>query len=68
MAQGNWNPERIEPAARCRLCRRVVKAADFVRLDGVYPAHRVCAQDRGREFTEGRELQVTPKAGRAAGA
>ncbi|NHR04390.1 hypothetical protein HA052_04190 [Chromobacterium haemolyticum] len=56
MAQGNWNPEVIKPKPRCRLCRRVVKAADFVRLDGIMPAHRCCAQAKNRHFTEGKEI------------
>ncbi|CAG9237768.1 hypothetical protein PSP6_750007 [Paraburkholderia tropica] len=60
MAQGNWNPEVIKAKPRCRLCTRVVKSDDFVRLDGVNPAHRACAQARGRDYTEGKEIQ--PKA------
>jgi len=57
MAQGNWNPEVIKPNPRCRLCGRVVKTADFVRLDGVNPAHRACAQAKGRTYTEGTAIQ-----------
>ncbi|SAL87799.1 hypothetical protein AWB74_08270 [Caballeronia arvi] len=56
MAQGNWNPEVIKPKPRCRLCRRVVTSADFVRLDGVSPAHRGCAQLRGRAYIEGQAI------------
>jgi hypothetical protein len=60
MAQGNWNPDVCKAKPRCRLCKRVVTLADFVRLDGVNPAHRACAQARGRAYTEGKEIQ--PKA------
>lgn len=56
MARGNWNPEIIKPKPRCRLCGRVVKTADFVRLDGIYPAHRICAEAQQRAFTEGTEI------------
>lgn len=56
MARGNWNPEVIKPKPRCRLCNWVVKTADFVRLDGIYPAHRVCAQAKNRPFTEGTDI------------
>ncbi|NRF83813.1 hypothetical protein HQ619_07720 [Burkholderia gladioli] len=58
MAQGNWNPDVIKPEPRCRLCRRVVPAADFVRLNGVNPAHRACAEAQTRAYTEGREIQT----------
>ncbi|HUO61590.1 MAG TPA: hypothetical protein VMU24_13040 [Candidatus Acidoferrales bacterium] len=58
MAQGNWNPEVIKAKPRCRLCKRVVKSADFVRLDGVNPAHRACAQSRGRAYTEGQAIHA----------
>jgi len=50
MAQGNWNPDVIKPKPRCRLCRRVVKKQDLVRLDGYAPAHKVCCEDRGRSY------------------
>jgi hypothetical protein len=53
MARGNWNPNVIAPKPRCRLCGRVVKAADFVRLGGINPAHRSCAVEKGRTFSEG---------------
>ncbi|NTZ86195.1 hypothetical protein FCJ61_25110 [Burkholderia metallica] len=56
MAQGNWNPVVIRAKPRCRLCRRVVKLGDFVRLDGVNPAHRACAIVHGRSYTEGTEI------------
>jgi hypothetical protein len=56
MARGNWNPTVIKPRPRCRLCGRVVKVADFVRLNGINPAHRTCANDKQRAFTEGTEI------------
>jgi len=59
MARGNWNPNVIKPKPRCRLCRFVVKDKDFVRLDGIYPAHKTCAVDRGRLFTEGKEFEMS---------
>lgn len=58
MARGNWSPEVIKPKPRCRLCRRVVKLADFVRLSGIYPAHRPCALAKKREFTEGTDINI----------
>lgn len=58
MARGNRNPEVIKAKPRCRLCQRVVKSGDFVRLDGVNPAHRACAQARGRAYTEGKEIHA----------
>ena len=57
MAQGNWNPEVIKAKPRCRFCKRVIKSGDFVRLDGVNPAHRACAQAGGRAYTKGKEIQ-----------
>lgn len=57
MARGNWKPEVINAAPRCRLCRKAVKPMDFVRLDGIAPAHRQCAVLRSRTFTEGREIE-----------
>lgn len=59
MARGNWNPEVIKPKARCRFCRHVVKNSDFVRVEGIYPAHRECARTTGRTFTEG--TTITPR-------
>jgi hypothetical protein len=56
MARGNWNPNVIQAKPRCRLCAKVVRNADFVRLDGVYPAHRGCATAKKRAFTEGTEI------------
>jgi hypothetical protein len=56
MARGNWNPEVIKPKPRCRFCRGVVAVADFVRVDGVYPAHRRCADDKQRPYTVGTEI------------
>lgn len=53
MSRGNWNPDVIKPKAKCRLCARVVKAREFVRLNGINPAHRACALAKGRPFTEG---------------
>ena len=61
MARGNWNPEVIKPCIRCRLCRRVVKKADLVRLDGIYPAHKVCADWKGRTYTVGMEVHPAPQ-------
>lgn len=58
MAKGNWKPEVIKPKTRCRLCGRVVKVKDFVRLGGVNPAHLSCAVAKGREYTVG--TQITP--------
>lgn len=56
MAGGNWKPEVIKAKPRCRLCARVVKLADFVRIDGIYPAHRACAEAKQRPYTEGTEI------------
>lgn len=66
MARGNWRPEVIIPKPRCRLCARIVNKADFVRLGGVQPAHRACAQSAGRDFTEGDEIALKPDAAIAA--
>ena len=60
MAQGNWNPDVIKSKPRCRSCKQVAKSGDFVRIDGVNPANRACAQVRGRAHTEGKEIH--PKA------
>lgn len=62
MAKGNWKPDKIKPRTRCRLCGFVVKAPEFVRLEGVYPAHRSCAQKKGREYSEGLEIRKEPPA------
>lgn len=59
MAKGNWNCDVIKPKPRCRLCGRVVKKIDLVRLDGVNPAHKKCAVSKGRAFTEGDSITVT---------
>jgi hypothetical protein len=56
MARGNWDPHVIKPKPKCRICRLVVKKADFVRLDGIAPAHKRCAEARGRAFTVGEEI------------
>lgn len=56
MARGNWNPSVIKPQPRCLLCNRVVKGVDFVRLNGINPAHRSCALAKNRAFTEGQEI------------
>lgn len=59
MAKGNWNPNVIKPRARCRLCGGVilVKRGDvFVRLDGINPAHKSCADNRGRKYTVGMDI------------
>ncbi|EOV4287860.1 hypothetical protein ACONYW_002002 [Escherichia coli] len=53
MAQGNWNPDVIKAKPRCRLCRRVVLIKDLVRLDGVNPAHKNCADEAGRAYSHG---------------
>lgn len=58
MARGNWSCTSIKPAARCRLCRHVIKASEFVRLDGIFPAHRACAEVKGRAFTIGPAIQA----------
>lgn len=56
MAQGNWSPEVCKGKPRCRLCNRVVLAKDMVRLDGVKPAHKLCADDRKLDYTVGMEI------------
>lgn len=61
MARGNWNPTVIKAKPRCRLCARVVKPADFVRLEGVYPAHNACAEAKQRPYTEGQEIHRKEK-------
>lgn len=62
MAQGNWNPDVINARPRCRLCRRVVLLRDMVRLDGVNPAHKECADERQRTYTVGPEIhRKSPK-------
>lgn len=66
MARGNWNPDVIKPKPRCRLCARVVKPADFVRLGGINPAHRSCALASNREFTEGDDIHLKSDAAPAA--
>ena len=58
MAKGNWKPSVIKPKARCRLCGYIVKGDEFVRLNGVNPAHKSCADRRGLVYTVG--LQITP--------
>jgi hypothetical protein len=57
MARGNWDGNVIKPKAKCRLCRFSVADKDFVRLDGIYPAHKTCAEDKGRTFTIGKEIE-----------
>lgn len=52
-----WNPSVCIPQARCRFCRRVVAKRDFVRIEGVYPAHRICAENSGKSFTEGTDIK-----------
>lgn len=56
MARGNWNPEVIKAQPRCRLCARVVLRRDIVRLDGVKPAHKVCADAKQLAYTVGAEI------------
>jgi hypothetical protein len=56
MARGNWNPDVIKPKPRCLLCARVVTTKDMVRLNGISPAHRQCAIDRNRQFTDGADI------------
>ena len=58
MPGAHWNPDVMKPKPRCRLCRYLVKPADFVRLDGIYPAHRICAVARNRNFTEGADIHL----------
>lgn len=58
MAKGNWNPDVCKAKPRCRLCRRVVKSADMVRLDGVAPAHQICADAANRAYTIGTAIQA----------
>ncbi len=65
MARGFWGHNQ-HPKPKCRLCGRAVKNADFVRLDGIAPAHRACAVDRGASFTEGMTV-IRPDAATAAG-
>ena len=57
MAQGNWDGAVVKAKPRCLLCRRVVLARDMVRLDGVAPAHKVCAEERKRTYTEGTAIR-----------
>ena len=54
MAKGSWNPYVIKPRPRCRLCGKVVKRKDFVRLNGINPAHKECADMAGRVYTNGK--------------
>ncbi len=56
MARGNWKPEMCKAKPRCRLCGRVVKKSDMVRLDGIAPAHRSCADQQGRKYTIGVDI------------
>ena len=62
MAKGNWNPNVIKPRVRCRLCGGVilVKRGDvFVRLDGINPAHKSCADNHGKKYTVGMDIHPT---------
>ena len=56
MARGNWNPEVVKPRPRCRLCVRAVLAREMVRIDGVKPAHKVCADAKQLTYTVGTEI------------
>jgi len=62
MAKGNWKPDVIQPRPRCRLCTRVIRKSDeFVRLDGVIPSHKSCADEKGRKYTAGKEIKGADK-------
>ena len=56
MAKGSWNPDVIRPTSKCRLCGRRISNKDFVRLNGIAPAHRDCAIDKDRDYTEGQDI------------
>jgi hypothetical protein len=58
MARGNWNCQTIKPATKCRLCGLRVSKKDFVRLEGIRPAHRDCATNKNMAFSEGDQLKV----------
>lgn len=51
MAKGNWSQSGLKAKARCRLCGRAVSKKDMVRLNGVNPAHKLCADGAGRSYT-----------------
>lgn len=56
MVSGNWNPDVVKARPRCRLCARVVLLSDMVRIDGVKPAHKTCADARLLAYTIGSEI------------
>ena len=59
MAKGNWKPNVIKPKMRCLLCGRVLVKRDMVRLDGISPAHEICAIRKNREYTFGTAMRKT---------
>lgn len=59
MAQGNWNPDVIKAKPRCRFCNRVVLLRDMVRMNGIFPAHKQCADGRQGVYTVGPEINRT---------
>lgn len=56
MARGNWNPEVVKARPRCRVCVRVMLAREMVRIDGVKPAHKACADAKQFTYTVGTEF------------
>lgn len=56
MARSNWNPGVIKARPKCRVCVRVVLTHEMVRLDGIAPAHRACADARRRTHTVGDQI------------
>lgn len=62
MARGNFSSYGAKYKPRCRLCCRIVLKKDMVRLNGVNPAHKACADERGIEYT----LALVPRAAQAA--
>ena len=59
-SRGNWNPDVIKPKPRCRLCNRVVADKDMVRLNGINPAHKSCADKKNLPYTEGPAIHKKP--------
>ena len=62
MAKGNWSRYGAKAQARCRLCAKAVSKKDMVRLNGVNPAHRECADAANRPYT----LELVPLSQHAA--
>ena len=52
MARGNWSQYGAKAQARCRLCARAVGKKEMVRLNGINPAHKACADAAGRSYTQ----------------